>query len=229
MKKTFRIVGILVLVLALVGAIVASMNVKPSNADKVWDVATTRGNLEAENYFVVYSDIMCPYCVAFENAIVEHEEEFEKYITENDILFEVRISDFLYEFGETQPINSRYSAEATFCAKKENKFWDYYSTAIKTIWNDYFKGSGKSAFAAMNSLDKSYWIKLGEQVGLGESFSDCVNNDETLNEVKSTATKMAKVSQGMPYFKFNNYATSGFDLSWGWDYVLMYFQAGLDS
>lgn len=229
MKKALRIIGIVAVVGVLVAAIVASMNVKPSNSDKVWEVATTKGNLEAKNYFVVYSDIMCPYCVAFENAILEHEEEFEKYIAENDVLFEIRMSDFLYEFGESQPINSRYSAEATFCAKDEGKFWDYYSLAIKTVWNDYFKSAGKAAFTELNRKDKNYWIEIGKQVGLGEKFENCVQNDESLDAVKSTAAKMAKTANGMPYFKFNNYTTSGFDLSWGWDYVLMYFDAGMKS
>lgn len=229
MKKAFRIIGIIAVVGVLIAAIVASMNVKTSNADKVWEIATTKGNPEAKNYFVVYSDIMCPYCVAFENAIIENEAEFEKYITENDILFEVRMSDFLYEFGESQPINSRYSAEATFCAKKAGKFWDYYNLAITTVWNTYFKTAGKSAFMEMNRLDKEYWIGIGKQAGLGEEFENCVRNDETLEEVKATAAKTAKTANGMPYFKFNNYTTSGFDLSWGWDYVLMYFDAGLKS
>ena len=229
MGKALRILGIVAIVAIIGVAIGTSMNVKTSNSDKVWDVATTKGDIEAENYFIVYSDIMCPYCVAFENAIIENEEAFENYLSENDVLFEVRISDFLYEYGESQPINSRYSAVATFCAKNEGKFWDYYSLAITTVWNDYFKDAGKSAFTEMNKLDKSYWIELGKEVGLGESFENCVNNDETLSEVKTTAAKMAKSASGMPSFKFNGYTYSGFDLSWGWEYVLMLFEQGLES
>ncbi|MBR5939063.1 hypothetical protein IKZ77_00730, partial [Candidatus Saccharibacteria bacterium] len=95
----------------------------------------------------IYSDIMCPYCVAFENAIFEHEDEFEKYIEENNILIEVRLSDFLYQFGEAHAINSRYSAIGTYCAKNEGRFWDYYKHAITSVWNNYFKVLGKSAFS----------------------------------------------------------------------------------
>ena len=40
---------------------------------------------------------------------------------------------------------------------------------------------------------------------------------------------MARLVSGMPHFKFNNYTTGGFDLSWGWEYVRMYFDAGLNS
>lgn len=228
MKKILRILGIILLVGILGAAIISSM-VKPSNSEKVWDTEMTVGNPEAKNYFIIYSDIMCPYCVAFENAIFENEEEFDKYIEENDILVEVRISDFLYEYGEARAINSRYSALGTYCAKNEGKFWDYYKLAITTVWNDYFKKSGKNAFAELNEKDKDYWIKLGKKIGLGETFESCVKNDETLDEIIANAEKTSKLANGMPYFKFNKYTSSGFSLDWGWDYVLMYFQAGLES
>ena len=229
MKKAARIIGIVVLVIVIFAAIIASINNKPSNSDKVWDTRTTIGNPDAKNYFIIYSDLVCPYCIAFENAIVENEEEFKQYIKDNDILLEVRVSDFLYEYGETNPIHSRYSALATYCARDEGKFWDYYKHAITTVWKDYFKTSGKSAFTEMNKLTKDYWIDLGKQIGLGEDFENCVKNDQALDEIITNAAKSAKLVNGMPYFKFNNYTSSGFSLDWGWDYVQMYFQAGLES
>ena len=230
MKKVLRIGGVVVVIAILIAAIAFSMAPKESsNSDKVWDEAMTVGNPSAKNYFIIYSDLVCPYCVAFENAIVEHEEEFQKYITENDILVEVRLSDFLYEYGETNPMHSRYSAIATYCAKNEGKFWDYYNLAVSSIWNDYFKNLGKSAFKSMANVGQEYWTDIGHKVGLGEKFDTCVKNQEPLDEIKKNAEKSAKLANGMPYFKFNNYTSSGFDLSWGWEYVKMYFQAGLDS
>ena len=229
MKKFLRIFGIVVVVAIIIAAIVASMNHKPSNAERVWDTATTIGNPEAKNYFIVYSDLVCPYCIAFENAIVEHEADFQKYLAENDILYEVRLSDFLYEYGETNPINSRYSAVATYCAKNAGKFWDYYNLAVTTVWQDYFKNAGKSAVASMSKLDKDYWINIGKQVGLGDDFVQCVENDDPLPEITANAKKTSKLANGLPYFKLNNYSPPGFDLSWGWEYVLMYFQTALES
>ena len=230
MKKVLRIGGVVVVIALLIAAIAFSMAPKESsNSDKVWDEAMTVGNPSAKNYFIIYSDLVCPYCVAFENAIVEHEEEFQKYITENDILVEVRLSDFLYEYGETNPMHSRYSAIATYCAKNEGKFWDYYNLAVSSIWNDYFKNLGKSAFKSMANVGQEYWTDIGHKVDLGEKFDTCVKNQEPLDEIKKNAEKSAKLANGMPYFKFNNYTSSGFDLSWGWEYVKMYFQAGLDS
>lgn len=227
MQKVARVIGIIVIVVILGAAMIASFNQKTPIADKIWDEATTMGSKEAKNYFIIYSDIVCPYCVAFENAMIEHEEDLQKYLRENDVLLEVRVSDFLYEYGQANPIASRYSAQATFCAKNEGKFWDYYNHAIVSVWNGYFKDMGKNAFKEINALGKDYWVKLGKDVGLGDSFAKCVQQDESLDAVIETAAKTVKAIDGMPYFKFNNYVSSGFDMSWGWEYVKMYFDSGL--
>lgn len=228
MKNFFRIFGVVAVIVLIIAAIVTSTTSKPTNSDKVWDEQMTTGNLEAKNYYIIYSDLVCPYCIAFENAIVEHEDEFQQFIKDNDILVEIRLSDFLYEYGETNPINSRYSAEATYCAKNEGKFWDYYNLAVTKVWDDFFKGGGKSGVSKMSAINKDYWIDIGKKVGLGEDFQKCVTNDEPIAEIEANAAKTAKLANGMPYFKFNNYTNSGFDLSWGWEYVQMYLQAGLE-
>ena len=81
----------------------------------------------------------------------------------------------------------------------------------------------------MSTLDKDYWIKIGKKAGLGDDFTTCVKDETTLPEIQKNAEKSSKLINGMPFFKFNSYTSSGFDLSWGWEYVLMYFQAGLES
>ena len=229
MKKAIRIITIIAVIGLIFAAIIASTTAKPSNAEKVWDKGMTIGNLEAKNYFIIYSDLVCPYCVAFENAIIEHEEEFQKYLEDNDILLEIRLSDFLYEFGETNPINSRYSAVASYCARDAGKFWDYYNLAITTLWNDYFKTSGKAAFTQISKLDKNYWINLGKKVGLDEGFASCVEADSPLEEIKTNAKKTAKLVTGLPSFKLNSYSPPGFSLSGTWEDVKAYFNAGLKS
>ena len=59
MKKAVRIFGIIAVVGVIIAAIVASMTAKPTNAEKVWDVAMTKGDINAKNYFIVYSDLVC--------------------------------------------------------------------------------------------------------------------------------------------------------------------------
>lgn len=227
--SALRVGGLVVVVVLIFMAIFTSLNTKIPNSEKVWYPEMTLGDMDAKNYYVIYSDVACPYCVAFENAMVEHHDELMEYLKEKDILIEVRVSDFLYEFGESNPIESRYGAVGAFCAKKEGKFWEYYDRAIAKVWNEYFKGSGKNAFSEFNKNGKDYWIKIGEEAGMSEEFSECVMKDTVLDEVMENAEKMAKQARGLPYFKFNSFISSGFDLSWDWDYVLEYFEAGLES
>ena len=225
-----RIVGVIAIIAVVIAAIVASMNHKTPVAEKVWYPEMTLGDMEtAENHFIIYSDIACPYCIAFEAAMVEHHDELMEYIEKNDVLIEVRATDFLYEYGEGAPVESRYSAVATYCAKNEGKFWDFYDEAVATTWKDWFAGVGKSAFGEFNKMGKDYWVKMGRKVGLGDEFEKCVMNDETLDTVKVDARRMAKYVNGLPYFRFNSFVSSGFSLDWGWEQVLMYFDAGLKS
>ena len=227
-KKLLRVLAVIAVVGALIASIVISMSNKGSNTP-VWDEQTTLGKLDAKNHFIIYSDFMCPYCVAFEIAMIEHKDELLEYIEKNDILLEIRTSEFLYDYGQHQPIDSRYSAEATYCAKNEGKFWDYYDLAIEKVWYEHFLGLGND-LSKSGTLGKEYWIKIGEEVGLGEDFRNCVLNDESLTEVKKYTDKSAKlVNGGLPYFKFNDFTPSGFDPTWGWDKVLQYFDAGLES
>ncbi|MDO4612193.1 MAG: thioredoxin domain-containing protein [Candidatus Saccharibacteria bacterium] len=230
MQKAFRIIGITGIIILILAAIITSTTAKTPTSEKVWDEAMTIGDIEAKNHFVIYSDIACPYCIAFENAIIENQEAFEKYIAENDILLEIRVSDYLYEYGQYTPKSSRLSALGTYCAKNEGKFWNYYDLAVSRVWNDYYKNMGKAGATSLSELTEDYWIDLGKEIGLGETFASCVKNQDPLEEIKENALKSVKSTEGgLPYFKFNNYVSSGFDLSWGWEYVLMYFDAGLKS
>ena len=99
MGKVFRIIGVVAVLGILIAAIVTSMTHKTPNSEIVWDKDMTVGNMDAKNYYIIYSDIACPYCLAFENAIIEHEDEFKEYIEKNDILVEVLLSDFMYEYA----------------------------------------------------------------------------------------------------------------------------------
>lgn len=229
MPKALRITALVAVVAVIVIAIIASVSYKPSNQDQVWDAATTLGVEDGKNYFIVYSDLACPYCIAFENAILEHEDEFQQYLEDNNILFEVRLSEYLYEFGETRPDHSRYGAVAAYCAKNEGKFWDYYNHAISTTWNDFYKTGGKAGGAGLADLGKEYWIDLGKDIGLGDTFASCVENDETLDAVKEATAMASKTASGMPSYKFNKFTTGGFNMEGDWDDVKMLFQMGLES
>lgn len=227
--KIIRIVSIVLIIAAIFGVIIASFN-QPSTpiSEQIWDEAMTIGNKDAKNYFITYTDIVCPYCVAFENTLIEHEEDFEKYLEENDVLFEVRLSDFLYLYGQFQTKHSKYSAIASYCARDEGKFWEYYRHAISTIWRDYFEQYGKEALTLLDKNDKSYWLQLAKEIGIAnDSFKTCYEDESPLAEINAVAERTSKVVSGLPAFKFNKYSPPGFNMTWGWGEAKMFFDEGL--
>lgn len=213
--------------------IISSTTVTKPISEQVWDTRATIGNLEAKNYYVMYTDLACPYCDVFSRLTIENQDEFEQYLADNDILFELRVTRTIYESYESDI--SIDSAEATYCAMNEDKFWDYYHNAIQSLWDDY-QSEGYGAYKGapeITGMPDDYWLQIGYEVGLGDEFTDCINNRETEEVVATNTTKattaMANASTGLPFFIFNDFTTSGFDNSWEWDMVLEYLDAGLKS
>ena len=231
--KIARIVGIVVVAGLILLAIIASMTAKPDYSAQVWDERTTIGNLEAKNYYVMYTDIACPYCDVFTRLTIENKDKFEQFIADNDILFEVRVTDYLY-MAHNDLQYSRDSAEGAYCAKREDRFWDYYHAAVQSLWNDYQShGFGASKTAPpIKGMPDDYWLQVGHKVGLGETFDNCMKNDEALAELdadtEKAITSLTKVGAGMPYFQFNKWTQDGFDNTWSWAMVEQYLKAGLE-
>ena len=224
----WRTIAIIAVAFLFVLIIIVNLTAQPEAGSQVWNAETTVGEPSAKNHYIMYTDLLCPYCDVFSRLVMEHWDEFEDYLAKNDILFEIRLTDYLYE-GSGHQI-SRDAAEGAYCAIRENKFWDYYHEAISSLWNDYHsKGIGSSKTAKpLTSVPEDYWLKIGHKVGLGEQFDNCVANHETVEDIKNTTKRASQTADGMPFFKFNRFTTSGFDNNWGWDYVLLYLDAGLE-
>lgn len=222
------------LVLGVIGVLFLTLLIftnKTDHSDSVWSEQMTIGKLDAQNYYIQYTDLACPYCNAFSLLLMDNEEEFKNdYIDGKNILYEVRVTDFLYEFGEHKTEMSRWSAEGVYCAEAEGKFWDYYHTALDSIYNDYYsQGVGYSKTAPMiKDMSQDYWIEIGHKIGLGDNFERCMNEHQMVQKITENTAKAAKqVEGGLPYFKFGKFKTGGFDPSWDWGYVKKYLDAGL--
>lgn len=233
-KKIFRIGGIIA-VTALIFLVIATSIKPPSAAGSIWDTRTTVGDINNTKHYVMYTDIMCPYCDVFSRAVMDNEEEFKRdYIDGKKIVFEVRITDMLYESNGERASSSRNSAEGAYCATEQDKFWDYYHAAIKSLWDDYHsKGIGSSKNApAITGMGREYWEKVATKVdGLDQSaWRSCYNSHEQLEKIKANTEKAsAQTNGGLPFFKFDKYTTSGFSDGWGWDYAKKILDAGLNA
>ena len=231
MKKAIRWIVIALIAVIFVALMVIHLNKPTDHSDSVWDEGTTLGSKEAKNYYIDYTDLACPYCDVWSRLIFENEEEFIRdYIEGKDILYEVRVTDFLYEYGSHEAEMSRWGAEGTYCARHEGKFWEYYREAIMSLYNDYqSKGIGAYKGAPMiEDMTFDYWIDIGHKIGLSDEFDSCMKNHKTVSEVVENTKKASKlVDGGLPYYKFNKFTTGGFDTNWDWSYVKQYLDAGL--
>lgn len=232
MKKGIRIGVLVALVGVFVAVLIMNTNGKPKNEDKVWDKAATMGDMNAKNLYVFYTDLACPYCDVWSRLILENKEDFKDYIEKNHILYEVRVTEFLYENSGHRPDMSRWSAKGTYCAAKQDKFWNYYDAGIKSLWEDYHsKGIGSAKDSPMISgMTESYWtenVAKKAEVNMDE-FKSCYGSEDTLAAVKKNTEKAYNtVQSGLPYFVFGNWTQSGFDPSWDYNYVKQYLNAGL--
>lgn len=214
-----RIIAIVAVAMAFVGLILISNAQKQTSGDQLWNKEMSVGSLKARNLYIMYTDLLCPYCETFAHATVEHWDEFTEYLAKHDILFEVRLTDALYEGNGYKA--SRDAAEAAYCARNEDKFWEYYHNAVMATW----EGSIK----ATSDLPDNYWAELGHQIGLGAEFDNCLEHHATRDEITDNTYRALQVTEGMPSFKFNKFVVSGFNDAWGWDYVLKFLDAGLES
>lgn len=226
-SRVIRLIAIFAVVAVFVALIFINLTSRPDPADQAWNVAMTTGPEDARSHYIMYTDLMCPYCTVFSRETMGHWDEFQSYLDEHKILFEIRMTDMIYEGNDVEM--SRSAGEASYCAARENQFWDFYHGALAALWEDYHsKGIGVSKSAPpITNMPEDYWLKVGKKAGLGDGFEACLGNHETLDELDRNTRRASQVSSGLPSFKFNKFSTSGFSDTWDWTYVKRMLDAGL--
>lgn len=226
-SRIARTVAVIVVVIVFIALIFASLTSRPTPSDQAWTVAMTTGPGDANSHYIMYTDIMCPYCDVFSREAMNHWDEFQAYLAEHKILFEIRMTDMLYEGTGSEM--SRTAGEAAYCAAREDGFWDFYHGALSALWDDYHsKGIGSSKTApSITNMPDDYWLKIGQKAGLGETFASCLSTHEALEDLDYNTRRASQVATGLPFFQFNKFTTSGFSDTWDWAYVKMMLDAGL--
>jgi hypothetical protein len=191
---------------------------------EVWVEQMTMGRSDAQNHFIVYTDMMCPYCDNFSRVIIENMDDFERdYLDTGKIYLEYRMTDIIADHS----VNSERAGEAAYCAAGVEKFWPWYGGVLKKLWDDYHsEGIGTSKTAPkIPELPDEYWAQEIEGVSLGDDFVECMDSHGALAELDRNTARAAKVlPNGVPYFVFNDFTSSGFDGNW--DTVRAMFGAG---
>lgn len=217
--KAFLALGVVALV---VGLMVYNTSTKPTNAEPLvaWNEAMTKGDPETGKHFIMYTDIFCPYCDKFSNALHANADDFNKnYIDNGKIYYEMRVTDLNYLSGHSD--NSKPAGESTYCAAKQDKFWEYYKALLDKLYEDYHsKGIGVSKTSPRPpTLEVSYYYEIAKSAGLEEvAFVGCMEGHETLEELDAATTRAQRlIESGVPYFVFGDFRASGFDGNWDTD------------
>lgn len=200
-----------------------------------WNEQMTLGDKStAKRHYIMYTDIFCPYCDKFSDAVAAHKDEFmSEYIEGKNIYFEMRVTDMNYLSGHSN--NSRPAGEGVYCAAKQEKFWDYYYALLGQIYEDYHsKGIGIDKNSErIPDLEMDYFYNVAKETDLDyDQFVSCMENHETADELdKNTERAGNIVGGGVPYFTFDKFVTSGFlgtfDADKDYEQVKLMMDAGL--
>jgi len=227
-----------VLAVAAVGFVMALVIYNATNPPvietRAWNTAMAKGDPETGKHFIMYTDVFCPYCDKFSNSLHANSADFaENYIDNGKVYYEMRVTHMNYLSGHSE--NSEVGGESIYCAAKQDKFWGYYKAILDKLYEDYHsRGIGVSKTAEkIPKLENSYYYEAGETADLdGEVFATCLENRETLNELKAATSKAQQIiPSGVPYFVFGSYKASGFDGNWDtendWKQAKLMLAAGL--
>lgn len=210
-----------VLVVGFVVALIIFNATRPVEVEvTAWNSAMVKGNPETGKHYIMYTDIFCPYCDKFSNALHANAEDFaENYIDNGKVYYEMRVTDINYVSGHSD--NSRPGGESIYCAAKQDKFWEYYEAILDKLYKDYHsKGIGVSRTSEkMPLLKNDYYYEAGAVVGMDvEEFRNCIENHDALEELNAATSKAQRlIASGVPYFVFGEFKTSGFDGNWNTD------------
>jgi protein-disulfide isomerase len=131
---------------------------------------------------VEYADYQCPFCGKF---FKESEQSIiDNYVNTGKVQFVYRDYAFLGPESTT-------SAEATWCAGDQGKFWQYHDYLFNYIWDTYYakNKSGENVGAFSDANLKSFAQKLGLDTTTFNSCLDSGKYAKTVADYVTAATK----------------------------------------
>lgn len=196
----------------------------PHTSSSPWNMAMVRGDTDAPNKIVEYTDYFCSFCADLHDAM---DDEFqEKYIDSGKVSFENRIVNLLSEVSVNTPKGNR----AAFCAADQEKYWEYSDKIIARIEDEFFsKGIGVKNVVnpqKIPKLEDAYFIDIAKDIGVEqEKFASCIGSDVHDEEIENNSQRAISLGvTGLPSITVNAYTASGF--GGGRDELEMIMRAG---
>jgi len=116
----------------------------------------------------VYADFQCPACKSFSEQI--EPQVVDAYVSTGDVYYIFRHFPFLDDRAPRK--ESDQAANASMCARDENRFWDYHDMLFAN-WN----GENQGAFNDKRLVAFAEALGL-EMEGFNQCFNANLNNDE---------------------------------------------------
>ena len=134
------------------------------NKENLIQGATILGNPNAEITIVEFGDYQCTFCYKF------HDETMDKI---NQKYIKTANVNFIYKDFPLNGEQSILASEASYCAQKQNKFWEYHDM----LYNNW--GGENTGWITENVLQG-----FARDMGLNmDEFSQCLENSEYRQKV----------------------------------------------
>ena len=126
--------------------------------------STILGNPDAEITIVEFGDYQCTFCYKFHDETMKKIDQ--KYIKTTNV-------NIVYKDFPLNGPQSILASEASYCAQKQNKFWEYHDT----LYNNW--GGENTGWITKNVL-----LGFANDIKLDlDSFSQCLENSEFKQKV----------------------------------------------
>ena len=134
------------------------------NKENLMKGSTMMGNPNAKITVVEFGDYQCTFCYKFHDETMKKINE--KYIKTENV-------NFIYKDFPLNGKQSILASEASYCAEKQNKFWEYHNT----LYNNW--GGENTGWITENVL-----LGFARDVRLNlDDFSQCLSNSEFRQKV----------------------------------------------
>ena len=141
-----------------------SYNSSSLNKENLLLGSTILGNSDAKITIVEFGDYQCTFCYKFHNETME--KIVKTYVETGDV-------NFIYRDFPLNGESSIMAAEASYCAQKQDKFWQYHDVLYDN-W-----GGENTGWITKNAL-----IDFARDSGLKlDEFTSCMNDSEFREKV----------------------------------------------
>ncbi len=141
-----------------------SNNSSVLNKENLIKGSTMMGNPNAKVTVVEFGDYQCTFCYKFHDETMKRINE--KYIKTENV-------NFIYKDFPLNGKQSILASEASYCAEKQGKFWEYHNT----LYNNW--GGENTGWITKNVL-----LGFAKDVKLNlDDFSQCLENSEFRQKV----------------------------------------------